>query len=113
MAIIQKGDVLIVDLSAGIGHEQRGMRPAIAVSLGNLPSVVVVVPLTSNMESLRFPHTLAVSPDPRNGLKQESVALVFQMRAIDKKRVTHVVGKLDAASRKKFDSELKRVLRLS
>jgi mRNA interferase MazF len=112
MATIQKGDVLIVDLSTSSGREQSGVRPAIAASTGNLPGVIIVIPLTSNIEALRFPHTLALLPDSKNGLKQESVALVFQVRAIDNKRIVQVIGKVDATTRKKIDGLLKSVFRL-
>lgn len=112
MATIQKGDVLIVDLSTSSGREQSGVRPAIAVSAGNLPGVIIVIPLTSNMEALRFPSTLALLPDSKNGLEQESVALVFQVRAIDKKRVVQVIGKVGATTRKKIDELIKSMLRL-
>ena len=110
--MIQKGDVCIADLSLSFGREQRGVRPAIAVSAGDLPGVIIIVPTTSNMDTLRFPHTLALLPDVKNGLEQESVALVFQMRSIDKKRIKHVIGRLDAATRKKLDATLKKLLRV-
>lgn len=113
MHALQKGDVLIVDLAVSVGHEQRGVRPAIAVSAGRLPGVVVVVPLTTNKEALRFPHTLALSPESKNGLTEDSVALVFQVRALDKGRVMKIIGKLDAQTRAKIDAALKKVLRLS
>jgi mRNA interferase MazF len=47
-----------------------------------------VVPLTSNLDALRFPGTVLIEKDKENGLSQNSAALVFQMTAVDK-RVLH------------------------
>ena len=58
MRAIHKGDVLIVDLTVNAGREQGGVRPAVAVSGGELPGVVIVIPLTGTTEALRFPNTL-------------------------------------------------------
>ena len=113
MRAIRKGDVLIVDLTVSAGHEQSGVRPAIAISGKELPGVVVVVPLTSAMEALRFPNTIAILPAKDIGLEKESVALVFHIRSVDKRRVMHVIGKIDSATRRKFDATLKKMLRLS
>jgi len=113
MISIRKGYVLIVDLTVSSGYEQSGIRPAIAVSSGKLPGVVIIVPLTSTMEALRFPNTLAILPATDNGLGNESVALVFHVRSIDKRRVTRVVGKINVATRKKIDMVLKKMLRLA
>lgn len=113
MRAIRKGDVLIVDLTVSAGREQGGVRPAAAVSGGELPGVVIVVPLTGTMEALRFPNTLAVLPTKDNGLEKESVALVFHVRSVDKRRVMRVIGKIDSATRKKIDTALKKMLRFS
>ena len=113
MRAIRKGDVLIVDLTVSAGREQGGVRPAVAVSGGELPGVVIVVPLTGTMEALRFPNTLAVLSAKDNGLEKESVALVFHVRSVDKRRVMQVIGKIDAATRRKIDLALKKMLRFS
>src|SRR3989338_2643407 len=110
---IHKGDVLIVDLTVSAGREQGGVRPAVAVSGGELPGAVIVVPLTGTMEALRFPNTLAVLSAKDNGLEKESVALVFHVRSVDKRRVMQVIGKIDAATRRKIDLALKKMLRFS
>jgi mRNA interferase MazF len=110
---IDKGDVLIVDLTVSAGHEQSGVRPAIAVSGGELPGVVIVIPLTGALEALRFPNTLAILPTKENGLENQSVALIFHVRSVDKRRVIRVIGKIDIATRKKIDAALKKMLRLT
>jgi mRNA interferase MazF len=91
------GDIHWIELPPGTGHEQSVRRPAIVVQdasyAGALP-VVLVVPLTTAAATLRFPGTLLIQPDPDNGLRQPSVALVFQMRAVDRRRISGRIGTL-------------------
>jgi len=113
-----RGDILIVDLPApsdGSGHEQMGARPAIVVQTdttdADLP-VAMIVPVTANLRALRFPHTVRVDPTPQNGLSKPSVLLVFQLRAIDKKRLGKNIGCLDQNYLKKLDAEIRHLLAL-
>ncbi len=50
---MKKGDVLIVNLTPEVGHEQYGQRPAILIS-DTKTSVAIVIPLTTNLEALHF-----------------------------------------------------------
>ena len=108
---MKKGDVCIVDLVAGVGHEQYGQRPAILISDTKI-GIVIIIPLTSNLEALRFPYTLAILPDRQNNLNEKSVALIFHIRAIDKKRILKMIGKIDKKLQIKIDEILRRMLGL-
>jgi mRNA interferase MazF len=81
------------------GHEQSGRRPAVVIQdeayAGTLP-VVLTVPLTTATSTLRFPGTLLVQPSAENGLHHPSVALVFQTRAVDRRRIGERVGTVGA-----------------
>ncbi len=85
-------------LPPSTGHEQAGERPAIVVQDETfsiaLPTVLVI-PLTSALNATRFPATLTIQPTPRNGLTRPSVALIFQLRALDKRRFLRRIGELD------------------
>ena len=94
MAAICKGDVWLADMPEGVGHEQKGKRPVIIVASVPEMKMAVVVPLTSNSNSLRFPFTLKILPCNENGLYTESVAMVFQMQAIDCVRLLEKMGKM-------------------
>ncbi|MBI4692019.1 MAG: type II toxin-antitoxin system PemK/MazF family toxin [Candidatus Terrybacteria bacterium] len=106
---MKKGDVCIVNVATGVGHEQYGERPAILISDTKI-GIVIVIPLTSNMEALKFPYTLTIFSDKQNNLSQDSVALIFQIRAVDKSRITKVIGKISTNFQKKIDKILKEVL---
>lgn len=94
---MKNGDIWLVDLSDAKGHEQRGERPAIII--GGANGLVLAVPLTSNLATVRFSHTLPISPDSHNGLDVESVALVFQIVSLDRERFVHRIGTLDGQQR--------------
>lgn len=81
------GDIHWVELPDAGGREQAGRRPAIVmqddVYAGNLPTIIVI-PLSSALTALRFPGTASVKATQSSGLRTDSVALVFQIRAIDR-----------------------------
>ena len=63
------GDLHWVELPARGGHAQGGRRPAIvAQKTATLPTVLIV-PLTSQLDALRFPGTVLVEAGKENGLR--------------------------------------------
>jgi mRNA interferase MazF len=96
------------------GREQAGLRPAIIAQTGDperLPTILIV-PFTSNVKAADFPFTLLVEPDPLNNLDAVSVALIFQSRAIDKKRVKSKIGRVAEAKLRVLKEELRRIMGL-
>lgn len=93
---LQRGTVVLVALDPVHGHEQRGVRPCIVVSSPSVTSnqrypLIGVVPVTGT------PGAGALYPplEPgTSGLNRPSWALVDQVRAIDKRRVRRVFGRL-------------------
>ncbi|OGE80851.1 MAG: hypothetical protein A3B13_02470 [Candidatus Liptonbacteria bacterium RIFCSPLOWO2_01_FULL_45_15] len=108
---MKKGDICVIHLAAGIGHEQFGERPAILMS-DSEAGVAMAIPLTTNREALRFHHTLAILPDKQNNLKQESVALIFHIRAVDKARILKIIGRVNKKYQEKIDKALREMLKL-
>ena len=95
---MQRGEVWRVRLPFSPGHRQAGERPAVIVQddafIATLPTVLLV-PFTGTQAAARFPATLLVQPDAQNGLAVPSVALVFQLSALDKRDFLHRLGALD------------------
>jgi mRNA interferase MazF len=92
---VNVGDIHPVQLPPANGHEQRGRRPAVTLQddqyAGGLP-VVLLIPLTTARRTMRFAGTVLIRPTAENGLSQVSVALVFQLWAIDRRRVQERIG---------------------
>jgi len=115
---MKRGDIVLVNLpqtADGAGHEQVGTRPALIVqedSASDSLSVIMIVPFTSNLKAQRFAHTILVQPTKENGLSVPSILLVFQLRAIDKQRITRKIGHLEEALIEKVNQEMKGLLGL-
>lgn len=114
---MKRGDIILVELPQAdtSGHEQEGMRPALVVhdddTSGNL-SVVMIVPMTSNLKLQNFAHTILIQPSPQNGLSMPSVLLIFQLRAIDKRRIKKTLGSLETDIMEQVNAEMKKLLGL-
>lgn len=86
------GEVRWVELPARGGHAQAGRRPAVIVqSTTGLPTTLII-PLTTQLDALRFAGTILVETDSQNGLRRASVALVFQLTAVDNRYVADRLG---------------------
>jgi mRNA interferase MazF len=84
------GELFLVELPARGGPA----RPAIVAQTPlNLPTVLVI-PLTSQIDSLRFPGTVLIEATPENGLQHNSIALVFQLTVVDRRFLTERLGQV-------------------
>jgi mRNA interferase MazF len=114
-----RGDIFFVTLLAPrgpLGHEQIGTRPALVVQAdmsGFALPTTMIVPMTSQLSALRYPHTIRVDPSPDNGLSVPSVLLTFQLRALDTSRLSRRVGHLEAHYMDQLETELRHLLALS
>ncbi len=94
--MLRRGSVVVVDLDPTVGHEQRGIRPAIVVSEPEVSTdqrfpMLCVVPVTSTPgEGALYPK---LGPG-QSGLKKEAYAPVDQLRAIHKLRVRRIYGRI-------------------
>ena len=94
------------------GREQQGRRPAIIMQDdgygGGLPTTLVV-PSSTAMRALRFAGTTSIAASSESGLRQESVALVFQFRAIDRDRIRERIGTISEAECRTLLDELRKL----
>lgn len=82
------------------GHAQAGRRPAILFQTNAVSAqvpTVLIVPMTTQLDALRFPGTVLIEADTQNNLRRASVALVFQLTAIDQRQVQAHLGSISAA----------------
>ena len=107
------GEIHWVELPDSGGREQAGRRPAIVMQnddyAGSLPTVLVI-PLNTAMAALRFPGTAQIKAEKQSGLRIDSVALVFQLRAIDRGRIKEKIGVASEAEMVDVRSELAKLL---
>ena len=103
------GDIHWVDLPGTGGRSQIGRRPAVIIQDdvygGQLPTILVV-PLTSSKGATRFAATTIVTATSDSGLRNDSVALVFQCVAIDRRQALEKVGRASDEERAEILAEL-------
>lgn len=106
----RRGQVWTVSLDPTTGHELRKTRPAIVVTndVYNTHNwVVIVLPLTS-CETAAYDQVL-IQPS-EGGLKNPSVTLPDQLRAIDRARLVEHLGDVAPQTLARIDQSLRVVL---
>lgn len=103
--IYKTGDIILVDFSNGIGHQQKGVRPALIVSnnVGNMFSPVLeVLPITTKRTKSKLPTHVNICPSKENGLVTESTVEAEGKIPVNKFQVKKHIGRIS-------DADLERV----
>jgi len=94
---MKRGEVWQVNLDPTIGAEIQKIRPCMILNqdaLARLP-LKIIIPITRWDERFAIaPWHVKVNPTRKNGLKIESSADTFQVRAISEKRLIKQLGAL-------------------
>ncbi|MBC8235378.1 type II toxin-antitoxin system PemK/MazF family toxin [bacterium] len=92
---MEQGEVFLVNLDPTIGAEIKKTRPCVIVSnnmINRYRQIVVVVPLTSNVQHLSPSHLFI--PKGIANLDQDSKAVAEHIKSVDKRRLIHKIGAL-------------------
>ena len=101
----RRGEVYLVNFDPTIGAEIRKTRPALIVQndVANRHSAITIVAaITSQFDEPLYPTEVLISP-PEGGLRTESVALLNQIRSIDKQRLVRRLGILKPDTMERVD----------
>lgn len=94
---IKKWQIYRANLKPVIGSEQGKSRPVIIISeseINNLINIVNVLPLTSRKDGRNiYPNEAVLEPN-KYGLPNESVVLCYQIRTLDKQRLSSLYGEI-------------------
>ena len=93
---ILRGDIYRADLSPIVGSEQGGVRPVLVIQndIGNKHSLTVIVAAITSRDKPCLPtHILLAGLQT---LERNSIALLEQIRTIDKSRLTEYIGSVGA-----------------
>jgi len=74
--------------------------------------MAIVLPITETIDREKLAYTYRITPNYKNGLKEESIVLIFQMRAIDKERFAKKLGELEEEDIKSIAEILRDMLKL-
>lgn len=106
---IERGEIWWINLDPAIGSEIKKRRPCVVLSaneINRLRATPVVVPLSSSPKAAP-PIVLSL---PSAG--KDSVAVVDQIRAVDKKRFVSKAGKISQSDLSQLEAAMKQVLLL-
>ncbi len=93
---IKRGEIYYADLSPVVGSEQGGVRPVLIIQndIGNKYSPTVIVSaITSQLGKAKLPTHIELPAEEYN-LPKNSVALLEQIRTLDKRRLREKVTTL-------------------
>ena len=97
---VLRGDIYYVDLGKNIGSEQSGIRPVVIVqnNIGNKFSpTVLAAPITSRQSKSKLPTHVELNTYD-TGLDKDSLALLEQVRVLDKTRLMSKAGSVQSNS---------------
>jgi mRNA interferase MazF len=95
---LSRWSVGLANLDPVVGSEQGRTRPVLIISNSSLNAilpVVNVIPLTSRKPNRRIYPNEAALPAKTGGLTLDSIALCYQIRTLDKRRVIEMFGVID------------------
>jgi mRNA interferase MazF len=104
---ILRGDLYYANLNPVVGSEQGGIRPVVIIQndTGNRHSpTIIVAAITSKAMKATLPTHAMLSVE--SGLDRDSVALLEQIRTIDKRRLKDYVGALNGDDMNAVDNAL-------
>ncbi|MGE0129978.1 MAG: type II toxin-antitoxin system PemK/MazF family toxin [Blastocatellales bacterium] len=98
---VERWSIWQASLDPVVGSEQGKTRPALVISetaLNDILPVVNVLPITSRKPGRRIYPNETFLPSGAAGLTADSLVLCYQIRTLDKQRLTRLYGKLDDAA---------------
>lgn len=94
---VRRGEIYMADLSPVVGSEQGGVRPVLIIqnNVGNRFSPTVIVSaITSRLDKAKLPTHIELSSEKYH-LPKDSVALLEQIRTLDKRRLREKITSLE------------------
>lgn len=105
---IKRGEIYYADLSPVVGSEQGGVRPVLIIQndVGNKYSPTVIVSaITSQLGKAKLPTHIEL-PAEKYNLPKNSVALLEQIRTLDKRRLQEKVTTLSPEKMREVNKAL-------
>jgi len=91
-------NIFLANLDPVVGSEQGKTRPVLVISeeeINQILSVLNVLPLTSMKPGRKIYPNEIFLPSGMTGLPRDSLALCYQIRTLDKKRLIKKIGEIN------------------
>ncbi len=96
----RRGEVYLVTFDPTVGSEIQRTRPALIIQndIANRNSpITIVAAITSQFTEPLYPTEVLITP-PEGGLTTASVALLNQIRSIDRRRLVRRLGRVSSGT---------------
>ena len=106
MKQVKRGQIYYADLAPIIGSEQDGIRPVLILQndIGNKhANTTIIAPITSARPNSYLPTHVSIRA---KGLTKDSVAMLEQIRTIDKQRLAYYVDSIGKSAMGKVDNAI-------
>jgi mRNA interferase MazF len=104
----QRGEIYLVNFDPTIGSEIKKTRPALILQndVSNQYSpITIVAAITAQFTEPLYPTEVLIKV-PEGGLQVDSVALLNQIRSIDKQRLIKRLGVLESVTMEQVDKAI-------
>lgn len=105
----QRGEIWVVNFDPTVGAEIKKTRPALILQndiANEHSSITIVAAITSKFDEKLYPTEVLISQG-EGGLEQESVALLNQIRSVDRRRLIKRLGMLRNETMRDIENALK------
>ena len=105
---IRRGDMFYADLTPAVGSEQSGFRPVLIIQndTGNKHSQTVIAAIITGRAAKKAKMPTHCPIKAQQGLGRDSLALLEQIRTIDKARLKEYIGTLEGDTMSAVDRAL-------
>ena len=106
----KRGEVYLTALDPTVGSEIRKTRPALIIqndTSNRLSQTTIVAPITSTVRFPISPVHCLLAADETTGLEVPSVALLNQIRTVDRRRLIKRIGALDTHTLAQVDEAIR------
>jgi len=106
----KRGEIYLTALDPTLGREIQKTRPALVIQndvSNRLSDISIVAPTTSTVRFPLNPVHVLLAADENTGLSVTSVALLNQIRAVDRLRFVKRLGEIDEQTLERIDEAIK------
>ena len=106
----KRGEIYLTALDPTLGREIQKTRPALVIQndvSNRLSDISIVAPITSTVRFPLNPVHVLLPADENTGLSVTSVALLNQIRAVDRLRFIRRLGAIDEQTLERIDEAIK------
>lgn len=105
----KRGEIYLASLDPTVGREIKKTRPALVIQndvSNRLTGTTIIAPITSTVRFPLNPVHVPISADIRTGLAVTSVALLNQVRTVDRIRLLKRLGAVDNETLEQLDEAI-------